>query len=163
MKIYIALTLFSALTVAGCKAPPPAVTDDTLVTSEVDGVRLTHRHAVDAPDNFTPVNQQWRALYNASVMTRPDFSGKVVGYLENGKPFTVLGSVNNGWLAIADDGQQQLIGYVPRRAGVMSERYAATLRSDRPRPRKATKQVCVDVGGDSKACRHTGTATWILE
>ncbi|OON41285.1 hypothetical protein BTJ39_04805 [Izhakiella australiensis] len=163
MKIHIALTLLTVLTLAGCKAPAPSVNDDTLVTSEVDGVTLTHRHAVEAPSSFSPVNQQWRALYNASVMTRPDFSGKVVSYLENGKPFTVLGNVQNGWLAIAEADQQQLIGYVPLRAGVIADRYDATLRSDRPRPRKAAKQVCVDVGGASKACRNNSTATWILE
>lgn len=163
MNIHIALTLMAALTLAGCQAPPPPMTDDTLVTSEVDGVQLTHRHAVEPPASFSPLNESWRALYNASVMTRPDFSGKVVRYLENGKPFTVLGKVDNDWLAIAEPDETQLIGYVPPRAGVQSDRYAATLRNDRPRPRKAAKKVCVGVGGDSKACRNNKTATWILE
>lgn len=163
MKIHIVLTLIAVMTLAGCQAPPPPVTDDTLVSSEVDGVKLTYRHAIQPPAHFTPVNQSWRALYNASVMTRPDFSGKVVRYLENGKPFTVLGSVENDWLAIAEPDQDQLIGYVPARAGVISDSYDATLRKDRPRPRKAAKKVCVDVGGDSKACRNNSTATWILD
>ncbi|MFS2223783.1 SH3 domain-containing protein [Pantoea sp. B65] len=164
VKIRIALTLLAVLTVAGCKAPPPPVTDDTLVNSNVAGVTLVHRHAVQAPKEFTPVNESWRALYNASVMTTPDYSGKIVRYLENGKPFVVLGEVENHWLAIAEEDQQQLIGYVPLKAGVKSERYDATVRSDRPRPRKSTKQqVCVDVGGASKACRNKDTATWILE
>ncbi|MBV4366453.1 SH3 domain-containing protein [Erwinia sp. BNK-24-b] len=175
MKTSIALTLLAVLTLSACKAPAPPVTDDTLVTSNVDGVALTHRHAVHAPQSFTPVNETYRALYNASVMTSPDFGGKVVRYLENGKPFMVLGEVENHWLAIAEaeaepsadqqpDAQKspQLIGYVPFKAGVKSDLYDATLRSDRPRPRK-TKKVCVDVGGQSKACRNNDTATWILE
>jgi hypothetical protein len=162
VKISIALTLLAALALSACKAPAPAVTDDTLVTSSVDGVTLTHRHAIQAPQSFTPVNETYRALYNASVMNRPDFGGSLVRYLENGKPFTVLGEVENHWLAIAEPDQQELIGYVPFKAGVKSELYDATLRSDRPRPRK-TKKVCVDVGGQSKACRNNDTATWILE
>ncbi|WP_312242274.1 SH3 domain-containing protein [Pantoea sp.] len=162
MKKSLALTLLVVLTLAGCKAPPPPMTDDTLVTSEVNGVKLVHRHAVMAPTEFTPVNETWRALYNASVMTQPDFGGNLVRYLENGKPFVVLGSVENHWLAIADDADGPLIGYVPLKAGVESSRYDATLRSDRPRPRR-TKQVCVDVGGASKACRTDKTATWILD
>ncbi|WP_407704509.1 SH3 domain-containing protein [Winslowiella arboricola] len=164
VKIRIALTLIAVLTVAGCKAPPPPLTDDTLVTSEVAGVKLTHRYAVQPPQEFTAVNENWRALYNASVMTTPDYSGKIVRYLDNGKSFTVLGEVENHWLAIAEEDQEQLIGYVPLKAGVKSERYDATLRNDRPRPRKSAKQqVCVDVGGASKACKNKDTATWILE
>ncbi|MEM6159547.1 SH3 domain-containing protein [Erwinia sp. P6884] len=163
MKISIALTLLAALTLAGCKAPPPPVTDDTVVTSEVDGVTLTHRYAVQPPHSFTPVNETYRALYGATVMTRPDFGGKIVRYLENGKPFNVLGLVEGHWLAIADEEQLQLIGYVPFKAGVKNDLYDATVRSDRPRPRKSTNKVCVDVGGKSKACRNNDTATWILE
>nr|WP_152601405.1 SH3 domain-containing protein [Erwinia oleae] len=163
MKTSIALTLLAVLTLAGCKAPPPPVTDDTVVTSEVDGVTLTHRHAVQAPQTFSPVNETYRALYNASVMTRPDFSGNVVRYLENGKPFTVLGEVENHWLAVAETDQQELIGYVPFKAGVKEDLYDATVRNDRPRPRKSVKKVCVDVGDKSKACRNSDTATWILE
>ncbi|MGB9094885.1 SH3 domain-containing protein [Erwinia sp.] len=163
VKISIAFTLLAVLSLSGCKAPPPPMTDDTIVTSEVDGVKFTHRHAVQAPTSFTPVNETYRALYNASVMTSPDFSGKNVRYLENGKPFTVLGEVENHWLAIADPDQEQLIGYVPFKAGVKSDLYDATLKSDRPRPRKNAKKVCVDVGGQSKACRNNATATWILE
>lgn len=162
MKKSLALTLLVVLTLAGCKAPPPPVTDDTLVTSEVNGVKLVHRHAVAAPKEFTPVNETWRALYNASVMTQPDYSGSLVRYLENGKPFVVLGSVENHWLAISETTDGPMIGYVPLKAGVESSRYEATVRSDRPRPRR-TKQVCVDVGGASKACRTNDTATWILD
>ncbi|WP_409521800.1 SH3 domain-containing protein [Pantoea sp.] len=158
----LVLTLLAVLTLASCKAPPPPVTDDTLVTSEVNGVKLVHRHAVAAPGEFTPVNESFRALYGASIMTTPDYSGKVVRYLEAGKTFEVLGRVEHSWLAIADEAQGQLIGYVPPKAGVESSRYDATVRSDRPRPRRS-KQVCVDVGGASKACRTNDTATWILD
>lgn len=56
------LTLLAVLTLAGCKAPPPPMTDDTLVTSEVNGVKLVHRHAVAAPGEFTPVNEFPRTL-----------------------------------------------------------------------------------------------------
>lgn len=195
MKTSIALTLLAVLTLSACKTAPPPVTDDTIVTSQVDGVTLTHRHAVHAPTSFSPVNEEYRALYNASVMTTPDFGGKVVRYLENGKPFIVLGEVENHWLAIAEVSPEpeataestpaatedqpapeeqpvaedkpaplpQMIGYVPFKAGVKADRYDATLRSDRPRPRKSTKKVCVDVGGKSKACRSNDTATWIME
>jgi hypothetical protein len=159
----LVLTLLAVLTLAGCKAPPPPVTDDTLVTSEVNGVKLVHRHAVAAPAEFTPVNESYRALYAASVMTTPDFGGKVVRYLDNAKPFEVIGRVEHSWLAVADEPDGQLIGYIPPKAGVESSRYDATIRSDRPRPRKNSKQVCVAVGGASKACRTNDTATWILD
>ncbi|MDZ7278153.1 SH3 domain-containing protein [Pantoea eucrina] len=158
----LVLTLFAVLTLAGCKTPPPSVTDDTLVTSEVNGVKLVHRHAVAAPGEFTPINASYRALYAASVMTTPDYGGKVVRYLDNAQSFQVLGRVEHSWLAIADEPDGQLIGYIPPKAGVESTRYDATLRSDRPRPRRA-KQVCVAVGGASKACRANDTATWILD
>ncbi|MFD1802733.1 SH3 domain-containing protein [Mixta tenebrionis] len=163
MKIRFALTLLAVLTVAGCKPPAPPLTDDTLVSSTVNGVTLVHRYAVNTPAEFTPVNETWRALYDASVMTSPDYGGKVVRHLENGKPFQVLGKVEHSWLAIADVNEEQLIGYVPLKAGVAAERYEETLRNDRPRPRRASKQVCVDVGGTSKACRKGNTATWILD
>jgi len=158
----LVLTLFAVLTLAGCKTPPPSVTDDTLVTSEVNGVKLVHRHAVAAPGEFTPINASYRALYAASVMTTPDYGGKVVRYLDNAQSFQVLGRVEHSWLAIADEPDGQLIGYIPPKAGVESTRYDATLRSDRPRPRRS-KQICVAVGGASKACRANDTATWILD
>ena len=151
-----------ALALSGCKAPP-VKPQEKLETSVVDGTTLVHRHEIGAPKTFTPVYQAYRALYAASVMTTPDYGGKVVRYLETGKPFEVLGSVENHWLAIADQADGPLIGYVPLKAGVESSRYDATVRSDRPRPRGKNKQVCVDVGGASKACRTNDTATWILD
>ncbi|MEW5289544.1 MULTISPECIES: SH3 domain-containing protein [Erwinia] len=162
VKISIVLTLLAVITLTGCKTAPQ-ITDDTLVNTVVDGVQLTHRRAVEAPQSFTPIDETYRALYNATVMNRPDYGGKIIRYLENGKPFRVLGEVENHWLAIADEDQQQLIGYVPFKAGVKSDLYDATLKNDRPRVRKNNKKVCVDVGGKSKACRDSDNATWILE
>ena len=86
----------------------------TPVTSEVNGVKLVHRHAVAAPGEFTPVNESFRALYAASVMTLPDYGGKVVRYLDNAQTFEVLGRVEHNWLAIAEEPSGQLIGYVPQ-------------------------------------------------
>ncbi|MCX0501434.1 SH3 domain-containing protein [Erwinia billingiae] len=164
VKIRIALSLLFVLTVAGCKAPPPAMTDDTIVSSTVDGVTLTYRHAVQPPTSFTPVNEEYRALYDASVMNRPDFGGKLVSNLENGKPYTVLGSVENNWFAIAEQGQEQLIGYVPLRAVVKSALYDKTVKADsrRKRVRAATKKTCV-AAGDSKACQNSNSGTWIID
>lgn len=162
VKLSTALTLLAALTLAGCKAPSSPPGDDTLIVSEVNGIRLTHRYAVQPPKTFTPLNQPWRALYRASVMTRPDYSGRVAGYLENGKPFTALGMAD-GWIAVAGGDDRELIGYVPQKAAVISERYDATLRNDRPRPRRSSKKVCVNVGGEGKACRNSSTATWIIQ
>lgn len=45
VNLRIALSLLFVFAVAGCKAPPK-ITDDTMVTSTVDGVTLIHRHAV---------------------------------------------------------------------------------------------------------------------
>ncbi|MFC0140522.1 SH3 domain-containing protein [Erwinia mallotivora] len=164
MKIRIALSLLFVLTVAGCKAPPRPVTDDTIVSSTVDGVKLTYRHAIQPPTSFTPVNEEYRAFYNASVMTRPDFGGKVVNYLENSKSYTVLGTVENNWFAIADQGQEQLLGYVPMRAVVKSDLYDKTVKADsrRKRVRTSAKKTCVAVDGDNKACQNSNNGTWII-
>lgn len=164
MKIRIALSLLFVLAVTGCKTPPPAVTDDTIVSSTVDGVKLTYRHAVQPPVSFTPVNEEYRALYNASVMTRPDFGGKLVSYLDNGKPYTVLGTVENNWFALAEQGQDQLIGYVPMRAVVKSDLYDKTVKADsrRKRVRAPAKKTCV-AAGDSKACQNSNSGTWIID
>ncbi|QMV52838.1 SH3 domain-containing protein [Ewingella americana] len=165
VKIQIALSLLLVALVSGCKAPPPPpVTDDTVVSSTVDGVTLTYRHAVTPPTTFTPVNAEYRALYNASVMTTPDFSGKLVRQLVNGQTFTVLGAVENNWLAVAETGQEQMLGYVPLRAGVKSELYEQTLKADARRVRRAApaKKTCVSVNGDGQACRNSSSGTWII-
>lgn len=140
------------------------MTDDTIVSSTVDGVTLTYRHAVQPPATFTPVNEEYRALYGASVMTRPDFGGKLVSYLDNGKPYTVLGTVENNWFAIAEQGEEQMMGYVPLRAVVKSDLYTKTVKADsrRKRVRAAAKKTCV-AAGDSKACQNSNSGTWIID
>ena len=171
VNLRIALSLLFVFAVAGCKAPPK-ITDDTLETSTVDGVALVHRHAVVPPAQFSPVNDAYRALYPTSVMTRPDYGGKVVTSLETGETYTVLGMVENNWLAIGELPQQaeaaatpaaaQLTGYVPFRALVKSDLYDQTLKADQPkrRVRSAKKKTCVSVDGDSKACQNGNSGTW---
>jgi len=185
VNLRIALSLLFVIAVAGCKAPP-LITDDTLETSTVDGVALVHRHAVVPPGQFSPINEAYRALYPTSVMTRPDFGGKVVTSLETGGTYTVLGMVENNWLAIGELPQQaeapaegqktddataiaspaaaQLTGYVPFRALVKSDLYDQTLKADQPkrRVRSARKKTCVSVDGDSKACQNENSGTWII-
>ena len=166
MKIQIALSMLLISVVSGCKAPPPPppVTDDTLVSSTVDGVTLTYRHAITPPTSFTPANGEYRALYKASVMSIPGFGGKVVRQLENGQSFTVLGSVENNWFAIAENGQEQMMGYVQLRAGVKSELYDKIVKADSRRVRRAApaKKTCVAVNGEGQACRNSSTSTWII-
>src|SRR5690606_28362047 len=83
MKLRVLLSLLFVMAVAGCKAPQkPAITDDTIVTSQVNGITLTHRHAVTPPAEFTQVNEPYRAMYPASLMSRPDYGGKVIRTLE---------------------------------------------------------------------------------
>ncbi len=162
MKIKITLSLLCVMMLAGCKAPPPPITDNTIVSSKVDGAVLTYRHAITPPQQFTPLNQEYRALYAGAVMSKPDFGGNLVKNLDNGQSFTVLGMVENNWLAIADDGQKQLIGYIPPRAGVESELYEQTLKADRRRPRYRAKKTCVSIAGQSNACRSSKNGTWII-
>ncbi|BCG09183.1 MULTISPECIES: SH3 domain-containing protein [Buttiauxella] len=164
MKLRSLLILAVVATVVGCKAPPPKMTDDTIVTSEINGVTLTHRYAVAAPTEFTPVNASYRALYPGSIMSKPDFGGKVISTLENGQSYTVLGQVEHNWLAIAELDKTEMLGYVPMRALVKSELYAQTLKKDRPRPRKAAKKTtCVAVDDASKACQNANSGTWIID
>lgn len=161
MKIQPLYILLVALILSACHSRQgPPITDDTLMTTEVGGVVLTYRHAIQPPISFTHINEEYRALYKASVMSRSDYGGNVVRYLDNSQTFTVLGVVENEWLAIAETGDTQLIGYIPPKAGVRSELYEATVKADRFRP--ARKSVCVKVDGNSKACRDNSTATWIL-
>ncbi|NIF31438.1 SH3 domain-containing protein [Enterobacter sp. Cy-643] len=163
MKLRSLLVLLVVTTVVGCKAPPPKMTDDTIVTSTVNGVTLTHRYIVEVPKEFTPVDADYRALYPGSIMSKPDFGGKVLAQLENGQSYTVLGEVENHWFAIAEQDKQELLGYVPLRALVKSELYNQTLKKDRPRPRRAAKKsTCVAVDNKSKACQNADNGTWII-
>ncbi|NIF20238.1 SH3 domain-containing protein [Candidatus Pantoea multigeneris] len=162
-KLPLLFSLLCVLVVAGCKAPPPPLTDDSIVSSTVDGVTLSYRHAITPPAQFEPVNKPYRALYDASVMSKPGFNGNLVKHLENGQGYTVLGTVENNWFAIAEGDSDQLVGYVPLRAGVAADRYDATVRADSRRVRRApAKKTCVSVDGDSKACRNSNNGTWIL-
>lgn len=187
VNLRIALSLMFVFAVAGCKAPPK-MTDDTIVNSTVEGVTFSHRYAVKPPAQFTPVNEPYRALYPASIMTRPDFGGKVVDTLKSGETYTVIGQVENNWLALGDAAQAaeprddaakssdsktaapqaataRLIGYVPFRAVVKSELYDQTLKADQPKRRaraSSKKKTCVSVDGDSKACQNSNSGTWII-
>lgn len=187
VKLRMALGLMFVFSVAGCKTPPK-MTDDTLVTSTVDGVAISHRYAVKSPAQFSPVNEAYRALYPGSVMSQPGYGGKVVETLKTGESYTVIGQVENNWLALGDaapaaaepqpgnatakDAAQsaapqatvQLTGYVPFRAVVKSALYDQTVKADQPkrRVRSSKKKTCVAVNGDSTACQNSTNGTWII-
>lgn len=189
VNLRMALGLMFVFAVAGCKAPPK-MTDDTIVSSTVNGVTLSHRYAVQPPAQFSPVNEAYRALYPASIMTRPSFGGKVVDTLKSGETYTVIGQVENNWLALGESAQAadeaqpetataddkkaqqpaaqpavQLIGYVPFRAVVKSALYEQTIKADQPKRRaraSSKKKTCVAVDGDSKACQNSNSGTWII-
>ena len=165
MNMRIALALLLVMSVAGCRAPSgPPLNDDTIVTSQVNGMTLTHRYVVTPPTEFKPVNEANRALYPASLMSRPDYGGKLIRQLQTGKTYIVLGQVEHFWLALADeDNQEQLIGYVPMRAVVKSALYEATVRKQTPRLKARQKTTCVNVDGTSKACKNASSGTWILD
>lgn len=166
MKMRFVLALFFVLAISGCKTPPHAeLTDDTIVTSEVDGVTLTHRHAVIPPQTFHTINAEYRALYSASVMSTPGYGGSVIRTLENGQTYSVLGQVENDWLAVAAKGDEEMLGYVLPNAVVKSDLYEKTLKQDRPRPRRAAakKPTCVSVDNNSKACQRANSGTWVIE
>lgn len=175
MKMKIVLSLLLALMMAGCQKKEQ-VNEDPIVTSIVNGVTLTHRSSIQPPMQFEPVNQEYRALYNASVMSQPSFSGKLVTNLENSQPYTVLGAVEYRWFAIAEPGSEQLLGYIPLRAVVKSEMYDQTVNADRRRPQarsaaksrakakpKAKESTCVDISGSGKACKNNDNGTWVID
>jgi len=163
MKMRVLYSLLVVMAVAGCKAPQkPVINDDTIETSQVNGVTLTHRHAVTPPTEFTPVNAPYRAMYPASLMSRPDFGGKVIRTLDTGKTYVVLGQVEHYWMALADEGNDQLIGYVPMRAVIKADQYEAAVRKQAIRPKVRKKATCVDVDGNSKACKDSANGPWIL-
>lgn len=166
MMMRSVLVLVVMMALSGCMAPKRApLTDDTIVTSQVNGITLTHRYAVSPPKEFTPINEDYRALYPASLMSQPDFGGKVIRQLENGKTYKVLGQVEHFWMALADEGKDELIGYAPMRSVVKSELYEATVRKETPRPRRASskKNTCVAVDSNSKACKNANSGTWIID
>lgn len=190
VKLRVALGLMFVFSVAGCKTPPK-MTDDTLVTSTVDGVAISHRYAVKPPAQFSPVNETYRALYPGSVMSQPGYGGKVVETLKTGESYTVIGQVENNWLALGEPAQAaaeakpdsataavkdapesaapqatvQLTGYVPFRAVVKSDLYDQTVKADQPKRRvrsSSKKKTCVAVNGDSTACQNSTNGTWII-
>ncbi|MEN4830669.1 SH3 domain-containing protein [Pantoea vagans] len=189
VKLRVALGLMFVFSVAGCKTPPK-MTDDTLVTSTVDGVAISHRYAVKPPAQFSPVNETYRALYPGSVMSQPGYGGKVVETLKTGETYTVIGQVENNWLALGEPAQAaepqsdnattsvkdapqsaapqstvQLTGYVPFRAVVKSALYDQTVKADQPKRRvrsSSKKKTCVAVNGDSTACQNSTNGTWII-
>ncbi|MGP3591607.1 hypothetical protein [Vagococcus sp. WN89Y] len=164
MNMRMVLALLVVVSVSACvPRNQPAPSDDTIVTSEVNGVTLTHRYIVQPPKEFEPVKQDYRALYPASLMSTPDFGGKVIRQLDAGKTYVVLGQVEHFWMALADEGQEELIGYVPMRAVVKSELYEKTLRQDRKRYVPPKKQTCVSVDGSGKACKNAKSGTWIID
>ena len=163
MKIRIMLVLLTTLALSACKSGPLHKDGpDDIITSQVGELTLKHRRAIEPPESLKLINQQYTSLYAASIMTRPDYSGSLVGHLTNAKPFYVIGQPNNRWLAISEEKDGNLVGYVPFNAGVPSTQYQATLRQDRPRRAKA-KSDCVAVGGDSKACKDAASETWIID
>lgn len=168
MKIRISLLLFSTLQLSACALRPGLViTDDTLVSHKVNGETLLHRAIISPPEQFEPINAQYRSLYSASIMSKPSYNGKVLSQLENASPFIALGEVENKWLAIAMVKGGELVGYIQSNAGVAESKYRATVRKDRPRARrtKAAKRAgnCVAIGDNSQACKDTKSDTWILE
>lgn len=161
MKTRIYGLIALALALSACNAPP-AVTGNTLESSTVDGTTLIHPHQVRAPRQFTPVYQAYRALYAASVMSTPGFEGQRLRALNNGEIFQVLGQVEDHWLAISDNRELQLTGYVEYKAGVPSVRYAETVKGAPPVKRRAAATQCIGVGNGDSACRKGRSATWVI-
>ena len=163
MKIRMLFAAAIAVGLVGCQTPKPQITDDTIETSQVNGVTLTHRHIIVPPTEFTPINTAYRELYYAAIINRPGYGGKSVAELQPGDTYTALGQVDGGWIALAENGQEQLIGYAPANAVVKSELYDKTVRAQSrraPKPRK--KATCVNVDGNTKACKNGNNGTWII-
>ncbi|MGR7301656.1 SH3 domain-containing protein [Klebsiella aerogenes] len=164
MKTRVFLAAMIAVSLAGCEAPPkPQITDDTIETTQVNGVNLTHRHIVVPPTEFTPINAEYRALYSAAVMSQAGYGGKVIVQLVPGANYIALGQAQDGWIALANEGQENLIGYAPANAVVKSELYDKTVREQSKRPKARKKTTCVSVDGNTKACKNGNNGTWILD
>jgi hypothetical protein len=161
-KLVFLAAIFATAITAGCEAPAPIVTADTLETSNVEGVSLVHMHIVQPPQQFKPINADYRTLFPVSLINRPDYGGMRMGTLESGATLQVLGEVENSWLAVATQDNGQLSGYIPFRAAVPSDRYSATVKAQAARPRRAQQQ-CIGVGEGDKACRKGSSSTWIIQ
>lgn len=161
-KVAFIAALFATAITAGCKAPPPTVTADTLETSTVNDVALVHMHIVQPPQQFKPINTAYRTLFPVSLINRPDYGGLRMETLESGATLQVLGEVENSWLAVATQDNGQLSGYIPFRAAVPSDRYNATVKAQAARPRRAQQQ-CIGVGEGDKACRKGNSSTWVIQ
>ncbi|HAL7767910.1 TPA: SH3 domain-containing protein [Escherichia coli] len=164
MKNLVFLAAIMAVSLVGCKAPVKLqVTDDTIETTQVNGVNLTHRHLVVPPTEFTPINAEYRALYSASVLNQAGYGGKVIAQLVPGASYIALGQAQDGWIALANEGQGNLIGYAPANAVVKSELYYKTVLEQSKRPKLRKKATCVSVDGNTKACKNDNNGTWILD
>ncbi|MDF7680751.1 SH3 domain-containing protein [Enterobacteriaceae bacterium ESL0689] len=164
MIMRVLFLLLSVMAVSSCKTPKPVIiTDDTIETTQVNGVTLKHRHIITPPVEFTQINEPYRAMYPASLMSRTNFGGKVLRTLETGKTYVVLGQTEQFWMALADEDGDQLIGYVPMRAVIKADQYEANVRKQARRPKARKKTTCVDVDGNSKACKDSVNGTWILD
>ncbi|EDX6465852.1 SH3 domain-containing protein [Salmonella enterica subsp. diarizonae serovar 60:r:e,n,x,z15] len=161
MNMRLILTFLFMVSASGCKAPQQ-ITDDTVVSSQVNGFTLKHRYIVRPPAEFTPVNDDYRALYPALLMSRPDFGGKVIHNLVTGRTYVALGTVEHSWMALAEKGRDELIGYVPMRAVVRSELYDKIVREQSRRAKVRKKTTCVNVDGNTRACKNGNNGTWIL-
>lgn len=185
----LALSMLFVFAAAGCKGPPK-MTDDTLVTSRVNGITLMHRYAVRPPTAFRIINETYRALYPAAIMTHPYFGSNVVDTLKSGESYTVIGRVEGNWLALGEPPQVKaepqsdaikdqhekaalpaepaavrLIGYVPLRALVKSGLYEQTLKADQPKrraPASTKRKNCISIDDDSTACQNSKNGTWII-
>lgn len=164
MKLRNLLALLVITNIGGCKAPPQQLADNIPVTSDINGLKLTHRYAVSAPSEFTPVDASNRALYAGSIMSKPDFGGKVISPPENGQTYIVLAPVEHSWLAVAGQDKKDMPGCMHSRTLVKSELYAQTQQRDRRAPRKSLKKTaCVVVDNDSMACQNANSGTWIID
>ncbi|WP_096973440.1 hypothetical protein [Escherichia coli] len=164
MKNRVFFATVIAVSLAGCEAPSkPQVTDNTIETTQINGVNITHRHIVVPPTEFTPINEEYRALYSAAVMNQAGYGGKVIVLLVPGANYIALGQAQGGWIGLANKGQKNLIGYVPANAVVKSELYDKMIREQSNRPKARKKATCVSVGGNTKACKNGNNGTWILD
>ena len=163
MKIRISLLFLALVSLAGCQTQPKQeIGDDTIENTKVNGVTLIHRHIIVPPTIFKPINSRFRVLYSASLMSRPGYDGKVIRQLVTGANYVALGEVDNSWIGLANDGQQELIGYAPANAVVRNDLYYKTVREQSRRLKVRKKSMCMNVDGDVRACKIGSNSSWIL-